>query len=46
MTRLLAIEANHTCHIGRKCCDYDKRPTAQIRRSQRRRENQKWKKEN
>lgn len=42
----MLTKANHaTCWYGYKCCDYDKRKHKQIRRTARRIEKQKWKRE-
>lgn len=45
MNKMIAKAAHHTCKAGYKCCDYDMRSHAEIRRSQRRRETQDWKRE-
>jgi len=43
--KMLTKANRYTCPYGYKCCDYDHRKHRQIRRTARRIEKQKWKRE-
>ena len=43
--KMLTKTNRYTCPYGYKCCDYDSRKHKQIRRTARRIEKQKWKRE-